>query len=195
MLSALYAIARPSICPSVPTVRPSRVYHTKTDGAFAIPGLLLSSDFTESYFVKNRFIVYILGILAHRPTDLLTRISAGNVAGAIWRALMANTAATWRIDSSSSSSSSLTQLTAENIAADAPIHAQETSRQISSGARQEAQRQRNTDHGVRQRYETSGSRTRDLSTVPYRSSFSHSRTYLLTYFITSINQSIRKTFI
>jgi len=75
----------------------------------------------------------------------------------------ADNAATWRVDLSTSSP--LTELAAEHVAADAAIHGLDASREISPGARQEAERQRYAGDGVRQRREPSGSCTWNLSAV------------------------------
>jgi len=60
----------------------------------------------------------------------------------------AASSATWRIDLTTSSP--LTELAADHIAADAPVDGLMKPREISPGARQEVESQRYADDGVRQ---------------------------------------------
>jgi len=60
----------------------------------------------------------------------------------------AASSAAWRIDLTTSSP--LTDLAADHIAADAPVDGLEKPREISPGARQEIESQRYADEGVRQ---------------------------------------------
>jgi len=61
----------------------------------------------------------------------------------------AASSATWRIDLTTSSP--LTELAADHIAADAPVDGLEKPREISPGARQEVESQWYADDGVGQR--------------------------------------------